>query len=117
MHLTSAGISTVLHDMTAVKVRIPTSFTSQQDVDESAVGEVPRTCWAELGEHRPREQRSLLRVSSTLCVVARREMKPHSWVWLRRMQVTLENEILPDFLNGKLGFILQLGILETGTSM
>ena len=24
-------------------------FTSQQDVDESDVGEVPRTCWAELG--------------------------------------------------------------------
>ena len=43
---------------------------------------------------RPREQRSLLRVSPTLGVVARREMKSHSWVWLRRMQVTSEKQIL-----------------------
>ena len=25
------------------------AFTNKKDVDESDVGEVPRTCWAELG--------------------------------------------------------------------
>ena len=100
MHLTSAGISTILHDMTAVKVRIPTSFAPS---GEERWGNPMRRDGLSWDNIRPREQRSLLRVSPTLCVVARREMKPHSWVWLRRMQVTLEKQILPIFAKRKAG--------------
>ena len=36
------------------------------------------------------------RIANPLCGYQTRQ-KPHSWVWLKRTQVTLENQILPNF--------------------
>lgn len=82
-------------------------------MDNPVVGEVPVTCWAELGEHLTQGAVEPISAYRHVSWHARRETNPPSGVWLRRIRVTSEKKI-PNVFSGRYKNAKQNGFPRKG---
>lgn len=82
-------------------------------MDNPVVGEVPVTCWAELGEHLTQGAVEPISAYRHASWHARRETNPPSGVWLRRIRVTSEKQI-PNVFSGRYKNAKQNGFPRKG---